>query len=124
MLAAIYLAVGLLFLAVGLRSLLTINVCTLRSPSPLYVTLPSSNTSQIAEVYQETWPICTEEHWTATYCKEFIDRQILGEFTGRDKYIRVIIKNKRKQYDTWYNTVVITMVSVVGLTFFGLGVWE
>ena len=82
--------------------------------SSLYYYPPSPpNIIQIAEVYQETWPICVEEHWVATYCKQFIDRQILGEFTGRDKYIRVIIKNKRQKFDTWYNTVVITMVSLL-----------
>ena len=30
-------------------------------------------------------------------------------FTGRDKYIRVIIKGKRAKQDTWYNTVVVPM---------------
>ena len=45
----------------------------------------------------------------AHVCKEFIDQEILSTFTGRDKYIRVIIKGKRSTGDEWYNTVVITM---------------
>ena len=43
----------------------------------------------------------------AQTCKQFIDEEILTTFTDRDRYIRVIIKDKRKEYDEWYNTVVI-----------------
>lgn len=46
---------------------------------------------------------------TAIQCKEFIDEEIISTFTDRDKYIRVIIKGKRKKGDSWYNTVVIYM---------------
>ncbi len=64
---------------------------------------------QIMEVFKETWPECVDKHMSAVLCKEFIDEEILNTFTGRDKYIRVIIKGKRKEYDTWYNTIVISM---------------
>jgi len=66
-------------------------------------------TNRILEVFKETWPICVTAHMNAIDCKEFIDREIITTFTDRDKYIRVIIKDKRKKKDTWYNTVVIPM---------------
>lgn len=64
---------------------------------------------QIAEITKDTWPECVQMKWTSITCKEYIDQEILAEFTGRDKYIRVIIKGKRTTGDDWYNTVVITM---------------
>lgn len=64
---------------------------------------------RIMEVFTETWPICVNYHWTAIVCKEFIDEEILKDFTERDKYVRVIIKGKRKKIDSWYNTIVIPM---------------
>ena len=36
-------------------------------------------------------------------------QEIITTFTDRDRYIRVIIKGKRRKKDTWYNTVVIQM---------------
>ncbi|KAL7546806.1 hypothetical protein ACHAWF_016016 [Thalassiosira exigua] len=64
---------------------------------------------RIMEVFRTTWPECVNQHMTAIQCKSFIDEDIISTFTGRDKYIRVIIKGKRRKYDTWYNTVVIVM---------------
>lgn len=61
------------------------------------------------EVFKNTWPECVRNKMTAIECKLFIDDEIFNTFTGRDKYIRVIIKDKRKPTDEWYNTVVITM---------------
>ena len=64
---------------------------------------------RMMEVFKETWPECVSQSMYAWQCKEFIDEEILTTFTERDKLIRVIIKDKRKNGDEWYNTVVITM---------------
>ncbi|KAL7547164.1 hypothetical protein ACHAWF_010486 [Thalassiosira exigua] len=64
---------------------------------------------RIMEVFETAWPECVNLKMTAIQCKEFIDEEIITTFTERDKYIRVIIKGKRKKSDTWYNTVVVTM---------------
>ena len=64
---------------------------------------------QIAEVFQETWPICVEMRWTSFHCKAYIEDQILSTFTGQDRNIRVVIRNKRTRVDPWYHAVVIYM---------------
>lgn len=62
---------------------------------------------RIMEVFKDTWPECTKQNMHALDCKQFIDEEIITTFTGRDRYIRVILRDKRKKWDDWYNTVVI-----------------
>lgn len=44
---------------------------------------------------------------TGEECKTFIDLEIYNLFTDRDRYIRTIIKGKRKKTDQYYNAVTI-----------------
>lgn len=65
--------------------------------------------SRLLAVVKETWTECVDQRLSAIDCKEFIDEEILTEFTGIDKFIQTKIVGKRNGLDEYYNAVVIPM---------------
>ena len=60
---------------------------------------------QLLAVTKSSWNECKAQKMTGEECKTFIDLEIYNLFTDRDRYIRTIIKGKRKKTDKYYNAV-------------------
>ncbi len=61
------------------------------------------------EVQKWIWPECKKQKMDANACKAFIDLEIYHLFTGKDRYTRTVIHNKRKSTDQLYNVLTIYM---------------